>query len=553
MAFDDADRQELETILCSATTSTLDEHASKRLSDLVTQHEEAGRIYAQHCQMHAILRESTLLATFHADHEAPLVARQQRNVWLWWAGLAAAVCLLVAAGAIASRFMNNESDNGGTVPGIAVGRNNDGLILTQDHDVAGQANVNDTGVAVLTRVAGLKGQATANWQVGQTIPPGLMVWDKGVLQLEFYGGATVVVEGPAEIEILDESRVVCRLGRLRANVPEPARGFAVLAPAFELVDLGTEFGLSVMDDGKAEVHVFDGKVELYDAESNRSLASRRELNAGDAIKLDRDGTAKDTAVQETEFVTSSRLSMLTDARRVQQLRNWHDFRDSLQNDQRVVAFFPFEKRLAKDRSLIGDGTNDTKIEGAIVGCEWTQGRWPGKTSLQFKRPGDRVRVTVPGQFDSLTYSTWVRVDGLDRLRNSLLLTDGFRKNGIHWQLRQDGSLNLGMRYANNRAHNYLTKPIFDLFRLGQWVHLATVYDTEEARVSHYVNGQLAHRQGLKRYAVGKLKIGKATIGNWSGRGASDVRNFNGCMDELIVFGEALNDEEIRGIYELGRP
>lgn len=244
---------------------------------------------------------------------------------------------------------------------------------------------------------------------------------------------------------------------------------------------------------------------------------------------------------------------MTDVRRQEQLRDWRTFRDSLQNDPRVIAYFPFDKSDVEDRQLVGNGTNGTAIEGAIVGCEWAQGRWPGKTSLQFKRPGDRVRITIPGESESLTYSTWVRVDGLDRIRNSLLMTDGFGKNGIHWQIRQDGSLTLGMRYANQQAHNYHTRPIFNLFRLGQWVHLATVYDTGQKRVTHYINGEPAERQPLKRFADGVLKIGNATIGNWSGRGASDVRNFNGCMDELIVFGAALDVQEVRRIYEVGRP
>ena len=244
---------------------------------------------------------------------------------------------------------------------------------------------------------------------------------------------------------------------------------------------------------------------------------------------------------------------MTDVRRQEQHRDWQAFRDSLPDDQRVVAYFSFDRGDDEDRLLIGDGTSGTTIEGAIVGCEWAEGRWPGKTSLQFKRPGDRVRITIPGEFESLTYSAWVRVDGLDRIRNSLMLTDGFDKNGIHWQIRQDGSLTLGMRYANDRAHNYDTRPIFNLFRLGQWVHLATVYDADEARVTHYVNGEPAERQRLKRFAAGMLKIGNATIGNWSGRRARDVRNFNGCMDELIVFGEALDDQEVRLIYEVGRP
>ena len=364
-------------------------------------------------------------------------------------------------------------------------------------DVAEPADVDDSGVAVLTRVAGLQGTSATDWRVGETIPPGSMAWDAGLVQLEFYCGATVVVEGPAEIEILDESRVVCRLGRLRAHVPELARGFAVLAPSFELVDLGTEFGLNVSGDGAAEVHVFDGKVELYDVQSNRNLATRRELNAGDALTVDRDGTSKPIAVRDADFVTPTRLGRMADARQQGQHRDWRAFRDSLQDDPRVVAYFPFDRSDSENRLLVGHGTSGMTIEGAIVGCEWSEGRWPGKTSLQFKRPGDRVRITVPGEFESLTYSTWVRVDGLDRTHNSLLLTDGFGKNGIHWQIRQDGTLVLGMRYSKNRAHSYQSDSIFNLFRLGQWVHLATVYDTHQARVKHYVNGELAKRERLK--------------------------------------------------------
>ena len=62
---------------------------------------------------------------------------------------------------------------------------------------------------------------------------------------------------------------------------------------------------------------------------------------------------------------------------------------------------------------------------------------------------------------------------------------------------------------------------------------------------------------LKKSAAGLLKIGNATIGNWSvptprHRGSS-VRNFNGCIDELIIFGEAIDDQDLRRIYEVGRP
>ncbi|TWT58079.1 FecR protein [Thalassoglobus neptunius] len=434
---------------------------------------------------------------------------------------------------------------------------NESPLLIDRESTSDPTDMDDGGVAVLTRVAGLSGVETEDWQIGETIPPRSMAWEAGLLQLEFYCGATVVVEGPADIEIVDESRVICRKGRLRAHVPKPARGFSVLAPSFELVDLGTEFGLDVSGDGLAEVHVFDGKVELYDAESNRNQTTLRELNAGDALAVDSNGTSASIAVRDADFVSPDRLSTLTDARQRERLQNWQAFRNSLQDDPRVIAYFPFDRNVQADRLLIGHGPEDTKVEGAIVGCEWAEGRWPGKTSLQFKRPGDRVRITIPGEFESLTYSTWIRIDGLDRLSNSLVLADGFSVNQPHWQIRQSGSLVLGVRYGKGESHSYRTESIFNLFRLGQWVHLATVYDAENSHVLHYVNGEVATREPLKSPPTGLLSIGNATIGNWSAPTSrhrrTSVRNLNGCMDELIIFGQAIDRDEVRRIYELGRP
>ncbi|WP_436715737.1 LamG-like jellyroll fold domain-containing protein [Roseiconus lacunae] len=415
----------------------------------------------------------------------------------------------------------------------------------------------DLGVAVLTQASQLVGKEVADLIPGQTIPPGTIAWESGLIQLEFYGGATVVAQGPAKLEILDGSRVVCHSGRLRANVPEPARGFAVLAPTLELVDLGTEFGVDVSANGQTEVHVFDGTVEIYEPQSNRNLSTRRELNAGDAVAVGQGGERLPIDVRNQDFVTPGRLHELTNARNREQQRDWQEFRDSLRSDPRVVAYFPFDRSPTEDRTLDGYGSDGSRLVGAIVGCEWSEGRWPDKAALQFKRPGDRVRIQLPGEYDSLTYSTWLRVDGLDRRFNSLLLTDGFPVNAPHWQIRQDGRLILGVSHSPKASRDYMTEPVFDVFRLGQWVHLATVYDASERRIDHYVNGELHARTSLHEKAEGKLRIGDATIGNWY-RGSNrfhptKVRNLNGCMDELIVFGDVLGEAEIQKIYDVGKP
>src|SRR5947207_7903177 len=45
--------------------------------------------------------------------------------------------------------------------------------------------------------------------------------------------------------------------------------------------------------------------------------------------------------------------------------------------------------------------------------QWVEGRWPDKHALEFRSVSDRVRVSVPREFESLTLAPWVRVQGLD--------------------------------------------------------------------------------------------------------------------------------------------
>ena len=53
-----------------------------------------------------------------------------------------------------------------------------------------------------------------------------------------------------------------------------------------------------------------------------------------------------------------------------------------------------------------------------------------------------MRLSVPGEFTSLTLATWVRVQGLDRQFNSLFMCDGFGAGTLHWLIRNDGVLGL---------------------------------------------------------------------------------------------------------------
>ena len=170
---------------------------------------------------------------------------------------------------------------------------------------------------------------------------------------------------------------------------------------------------------------------------------------------------------------------------------------------------------------------------------------------------DRVRLTVPGVFESMTLAAWVRVQGLDRPINSLFMSDGFEPGTVHWSIRRDGVL--GLTVIGERRGDYqiiASPPVLELDQFGRWTHLAVVLDGEAKRVAHYVDGEPVGEAALRLSPP--FQIGAAELGNWNpsgfpGKNPFLIRNFSGAMDEFALFDRALSPDEIRKLHSEGRP
>src|SRR5262249_34909628 len=90
--------------------------------------------------------------------------------------------------------------------------------------------------------------------------------ERGLAEVRFECGARVVLEGPASLELLSGKSARLLHGKLTARVPSPTARFEVVSPQGKVIDLGTEFGVSVLDTGATEVYVFEGEVEARAAE-----------------------------------------------------------------------------------------------------------------------------------------------------------------------------------------------------------------------------------------------------------------------------------------------
>ena len=109
---------------------------------------------------------------------------------------------------------------------------------------------------------------------------------KGLVELTFSDGATVLLEGPATFDINTGARGFLRAGKLVAKVPKGAEGFVIATPSATIIDLGTEFALAVAPTGATEAFVFQGKVNVS-VES--AIEDRKKihqgLTAGQAVRI----------------------------------------------------------------------------------------------------------------------------------------------------------------------------------------------------------------------------------------------------------------------------
>jgi hypothetical protein len=97
---------------------------------------------------------------------------------------------------------------------------------------------------------------------GEVVLPGRLRLRAGRLTLAFFSGVSLTVEGPADLELLAADRVFFHHGKLRARVLRGAEGFTVVTTGYEVVDLGTEFAMNLQPGGKSRMMVFEGEAAV---------------------------------------------------------------------------------------------------------------------------------------------------------------------------------------------------------------------------------------------------------------------------------------------------
>lgn len=107
----------------------------------------------------------------------------------------------------------------------------------------------------------------------------------GWMSLQTLNGVSVTLEAPFEATLLAHDRIRLISGTARVRVPNGAEGFRLESPAFDVVDLGTEFAAKVQGDGNGTCRVFEGKADVVLLDSMGQSKLTRRLTASNSVRI----------------------------------------------------------------------------------------------------------------------------------------------------------------------------------------------------------------------------------------------------------------------------
>jgi hypothetical protein len=401
------------------------------------------------------------------------------------------------------------------------------------------------------------GGATPN--EGGVVTAGRLRLKSGRLTLAFFSGATLTVEGPADLELRAADRVFCHHGKLRARVPRGAEGFTVLAAGYEVVDLGTEFALNLEPGGKSRVMVFEGSAAVSVLDKDGRSVRGEFLERRRSIEVDPNaGRIREVPPRPEAFVPLAEFVPPP-------LELVPGYVDCKMRVAKPWGYWRFES--------MTDGLVPNEVPGrpalkALGGV--TLEKSPGGNHTARFRPGDPAQgflmdgTWAPPREDGYAIEVWVQADlpspnasGQTALVGLIDQDDAETENHLAYlELTARGRRSphepCAVRFLDRwPAAVHGGADVFSRRTVvpSQWHHI--VAQKVGATLELYVNGECVGTSPAKVNAQGpedavttpcRLLVGR--LKQFQGH-PSEVRAFEGRLDELAVYDRPLTPDEIR--------
>ena len=378
----------------------------------------------------------------------------------------------------------------------------------------------------------------------------------GLLEITYDTGAKVILQGPVTYEVNSAAGGYLAVGKLTARLEKKAEGgrrkaeeasrsqspfllppstFVITTPTAIVTDLGTEFGVEVNAQGRADVHVFAGVVDCRLA--NERIGTQ-------TVRLRKDSSASflpDGSVIKQHQADRSRFAM------IENVKTPH------RQPLHLVGLYTFDGN-AEDQSGNGNHVSASKMNGItfVDGMEGQSAHFDAAGGSFVDLPIDASPTAMP----KLTWGVWVRPRKIGPDRGEILSTDIFafgRTLTIDDRGRNVVDSPNDLRFSTFLGNEGPDRGIFSstgpLPREKTWTFVAGVYNESLHRVSIYVedknmndgNGGLA-----EEHTIGAI-FGKCNSSIRVGRHAKMVEAFDGEIDNIFIFADVLNTQELETI------
>lgn len=154
--------------------------------------------------------------------------------------------------------------------------------------------------------------------VSKPLVPGWLKLKSGRALIDFLGGTTIALQGPAELGLNSDSRAYLKSGRLAVVGTSRKHDFTLTTADLTILSQSANFGLAINPDNQTELHVFEGSVEVSQSQSRPDEDISQEqvpdkpllVKAGEAIVFDSQGQLQERLVaDQSAFPTRSQFSV----------------------------------------------------------------------------------------------------------------------------------------------------------------------------------------------------------------------------------------------------
>ena len=386
--------------------------------------------------------------------------------------------------------------------------------------------------------------------------------ERGQLHLRFDDSVELLFSGPGTFEILNPKLVRVTQGNIRTIVlNDKGKEFTILSPSSRYIDWGTEFSLNISPNGEDLVNVHEGAIEV------QCLVTQ---NTSQML------TRFSEVTDSPEFTPVLIDKQLENTMPGEMGRNRNQkFLDELATDPDIIGLYDFEyPLLGKDQleprtpkvwegskgSLLFNRSrwvpnlhifNTDASHGVFHGANRTDGRWPQTIGLNLFHKDAHLSLELERAYENFSFSCWLKPTGkLNNPLNSLI-------RPYRWE--KFGNFSIQVTRSGKLRQSLWGEPHIQEFQPSKgklskdWNHIAYTFGKVDEKMvsSLYLNGKLYNE--VSPNWTDSIDLKNMIIGCLNNKQGQYVNQFNGVLDELVLWKKTLTKKEIVNMYRSGLP